>query len=874
MIKKGNWKQHAVMAIMLAVFMLLGLASANTSSTASTPRTASTPSTPETRSNQQGFVNNNKNFYGEDSDVLQGTTWDLTVSDWASDRSPTRINFLSNGRVNGFAGYISTWERKGYYINLSIEDGNSFLQCQFNPENNTITGIINRSIGTSANVRMQLVSGKSAAALNAAFAAVNQGQGSLAANQPQNQQPQSQTVQTLQYWTGDGGRNISITILPPQAIGLTVNQSYIPALVQGEFVSNFSTYSAISVLDRQRLDNQYLELFSGYYDDNAAELMDLGRLSPTTHILSGNITRTETGYALQMYATRSADKMTVASYSGTLTFAELDNLSGIRQASFELLQKLGVTLTTRTQEELSRPASANHVSAQTSLAQGITAQRQGDTETALNYFFQASAFDPSLIEAHNRTQILAAYVEGGITFSEPISASITTVNPSNRYTIVLLMPGRVSTSVTSDGSNRAMPNHGADVQWLNADGIRIGGSNGGFNFPYNDQMNLDAGVYNIEVNGRPGIGNTGTYSIKIEYFTEDREPNNTRPTAQVLVSGLTVRGQITAQDGVDMYRYDLTQPGRLTMNVTYDSTGGLNDSYIKWLDANGTQLHITNYYGNTRTEYMDLEAGIYFIELTPERGYTGTYNLRGDFIPAGNNEIEPNNTLAAAQILFSEQTIKGFLSYQDDRDIYRYDLTVPGRLTVNITRDTLENANVQWLDINGTQIRQIGSSSLNPYNISMDLEAGTYFIEIIRSDTSYLSNRTGTYNLRGTFTPAGNNEREPNNTRATAQLLTSGQTVRGSLSLQDDIDMFRFDITQPSRLTLNVTRDSLPDYGAYIQWLDADGNVIKDRGSIYSGDRFPYNQYMDLAAGIYFVVITRYSSNTGTYNFRGDVTAR
>ena len=568
---------------------------------------------------------------------------------------------------------------------------------------------------------------------------------------------QTQAMSEAQYWTGDGGRNISIAILPPQAIGLTENQSYLPALVQGEFVSNFSTYSAISILDRQRLNDQYAELFSGYYDDNAAELIDIGHLSPTTHILAGNITRTETGYALQMYATKSADKLTVASYSGTFTFAELDNLSGIRQASFELLQKLGVTLTTKTQEELTRPAPANHVSAQTALAHGITAQQQGNTETALNYYFQAAAFDPSLIEAHNRTQILAAYVEGGITFSETISASITTANPSNRYAIVLLMPGRVSTSVTSDGSNRAMPNQGVDVQWLNADSMRIGGSSGGFNFPYNDEMHLDAGIYHIEVNGRPGIGNTGTYNIRIDYFTDEREPNNTRPNAQVLVSGLTVRGQLTTQDNSDIFRYDLTIPGRLTVNIT------------------------------------------------------------GDSLPSS-------------------------------------------------------GANIHWIDVDGNIIRRGNSHDWGvsfPYNEYMDLEAGTYYIAVI----SY-SNRTGTYNLRGTFTPANNNETEPNSTRATAQLLTSGQTVRASLSLQDDMDMFRFDLTQPSRLTVNVTRDSLPNQGANIHWLDMDGNVIRRGNSNDWGVSFPYNQSMDLEAGTYFIAIIRYNNNTGTYNLRGDVTAR
>jgi len=229
-----------------------------------------------------------------------------------------------------------------------------------------------------------------------------------------NTQHESTPQQTnVQKWTGTGGSGISLTILAPKAIGLIENQNYLPTLVQGEFVSNFSNYSAISVLDRERLDDQYAELFSGYYSDNAQELADIGHLMPTTHFMLGNITRTATGYVLQMQITRSSDKMTIASYSGTITFSELDNLTGIRRASLELLQKIGVSLTAQARTELSGAASTNHVTAQTSLARGITAQRQGTEVAALSYYFQAAAFDPSLVEAINRSSILNSNISSG-----------------------------------------------------------------------------------------------------------------------------------------------------------------------------------------------------------------------------------------------------------------------------------------------------------------------------------------------------------------------------------------------------------------------------------------------------------------------------
>jgi hypothetical protein len=206
---------------------------------------------------------------------------------------------------------------------------------------------------------------------------------------------------------------MSIAILAPRAAGLTEDQAYLPALVQGEFVSNFSDYSAMSVLDRQRLDEQYAELLSGYYDDDAKAGLDLGHLAPTEYIMGGSITKTASGYALHIGITKSADKMTEASWSGTCTFAELDDLSGIRRASLDLLGKMGVALTGKAAAELSGAAARGQAKAQTALAQGITAQKSGNAAASLGYYYQAAQYDPRLKEAAARVNQLAATVRTG-----------------------------------------------------------------------------------------------------------------------------------------------------------------------------------------------------------------------------------------------------------------------------------------------------------------------------------------------------------------------------------------------------------------------------------------------------------------------------
>jgi hypothetical protein len=214
-------------------------------------------------------------------------------------------------------------------------------------------------------------------------------------------------------YTGSGGKGMSLAILEPKAIGLEENQNYLPILVQGEFVSNFSGYSAISVMDRVNMDKVYAELLSGYYSDDDEAGLDLGHLTATDHILTGNITRTTTGYTLQVQITKTADKITAASYSGTFTFEELDNLSGIRQASLELLEKMGIELTVAAKTSLSGAGKANDISAQTALAKGIKAQKSGTIVEAMAYYYDAVSFSPKLSEANGRLSTLSSTVSSG-----------------------------------------------------------------------------------------------------------------------------------------------------------------------------------------------------------------------------------------------------------------------------------------------------------------------------------------------------------------------------------------------------------------------------------------------------------------------------
>jgi hypothetical protein len=196
-------------------------------------------------------------------------------------------------------------------------------------------------------------------------------------------------------------------------IGLMENQNYLPALIQGELMANFKNYSAINVFDRVNLEKNYAELLSGFYDDDAEASRDLGHLVPTNFFMNGMVTKTSSGYAFQIQITKTSDKMLAASYSGTCTIEELDNFSGIRRISLDLLTKMGVELTDSSITVLSGAGKIDYINAQTFLAQGITAQQKGTLVEAMAYYYNAVFYDPKLSEANGRLTVLSSYISRG-----------------------------------------------------------------------------------------------------------------------------------------------------------------------------------------------------------------------------------------------------------------------------------------------------------------------------------------------------------------------------------------------------------------------------------------------------------------------------
>ena len=353
----------------------------------------------------------------------------------------------------------------------------------------------------------------------------------------------------------------------------------------------------------------------------------------------------------------------------------------------------------------------------------------------------------SLIIAPER---VAAENSGEFEFGTIVEGSITENVDNVLYSFVLTQAGRVSLIFTSRIQS-------VQLRWTdeNMQDIKINEwiEPGSETSPkvFEEYIDLEAGTYCIRIQKRGSY--VGDFELMLTFAAannNETEPNNTPERAQPLDFSSAVRGFISHQDSDDYYKFTLTEAGRVSLRLT----SRIYTVQLRWIDSLLREIrgHAFIEYGSeagprVHEEWMDLEAGTYFIRVHKSGSHTGVYDLVLAFSPSRNNEIEPNNSPEAAQQLTAGQVVRGLISDSDSDDYFSIVLDYPMRLSLKLT-SRIYSVQLRWLGSNLQDIRvhswiEIGSEGspriLEDY---MDLEAGTYYIRVHRRE-----NHTGTYDL-------------------------------------------------------------------------------------------------------------------------------
>lgn len=140
------------------------------------------------------------------------------------------------------------------------------------------------------------------------------------------------------------------------------------------------------------------------------------------------------------------------------------------------------------------------------------------------------------------------------------------------------------------------------------------------------------------------------------------------------------------------------------------------------------------------------------------------------------------------------------------------------------------------------------------------LEAGTYQIRIYR-----YGGKNGNFWLRASFRAAGNQEKEPNQTYASANPLIMGKTIRGLISYQDTHDYYSFTLTSPQTITQKLV---CYHDGLRTRVMDSNMKELTNKAIWGGSEESPkvYTKDLELSAGTYYIHIDQYGSSYGLYD--------
>ncbi|MDR1127801.1 MAG: CsgG/HfaB family protein [Treponema sp.] len=216
------------------------------------------------------------------------------------------------------------------------------------------------------------------------------------------------------FFEGDGGKDIRLAVLEPELRGASPADAWLPVYVQGLLHSTFRKYSAMTLIDRQNLNQILAEqelAANGRF--SPSDFISLGNLTNAEYFLTGTLQKLPSGeFAVSLSITGSGSGESRAAFTRNGTAEALQDGTLINGAVEDLLVQMGVRLTETGRRTL---GTGRYMAAQAEAgyARGLVAQESGAAVEALLNYSQAATFDPSQMESLARLGSISSEIVGG-----------------------------------------------------------------------------------------------------------------------------------------------------------------------------------------------------------------------------------------------------------------------------------------------------------------------------------------------------------------------------------------------------------------------------------------------------------------------------
>ena len=446
-----------------------------------------------------------------------------------------------------------------------------------------------------------------------------------------------------------------------------------------------------------------------------------------------------------------------------------------------------------------------------------------------------------------------------------VFASITDANPQHLYKINVTSTGKVTFNFAKYFSGNVQcflvdKDETQTIELVDLNDIKNGGTGRGSITAY-----LSTGTYYLVVKKGNGTGKVSVSARFSAVTNTDNEPNDMASNANVVSTSGKKNGLFTYGDTIDFYK--VTIPSTGIFKITVDKNiNAQTDFSIRNEDA--TDVIMTRSILATAKKgviEIALDPGVYYISVNPVKKAYGTYTLTTSFAKKASDR-EPNDTFAGAQVLSmgARKTQKGFFSYTDVNDFYKFTLPQAGR--ASFTFQKYFGGNIEYAIFAEDMVTSVKSgvnstkgttSKATNFNFSADLEAGTYYLKL--NAVNKIS--TGVYIMNYQYNKVAN-DAATNNSYKTPQALVKGNKfLNAFLSIQDDSDYYSFKLETQGKVAITVYKGfaGKVDYEIY----NALSQTVLKEGTLNGAGM--KELVFSLDRGEYCLRIKKNVQNTGVY---------
>ncbi len=347
----------------------------------------------------------------------------------------------------------------------------------------------------------------------------------------------------------------------------------------------------------------------------------------------------------------------------------------------------------------------------------------------------------------------------------------------------------------------------------------------------------------------------------------ESEPNEIMAKANPIEVNQTYHGITINENDKDFFQFKTSVRGYFQIQLAHNETNSTDQGgwRVQVLDDKGETLTAVNGITKTWTSIVlpYAEPGrVFYVQV--EKYYSsavhGVYDLKVLQTASSDWELEPNETIAAANAIRVNHTYHGITVNEDDTDFFQFKTNVQGYFQVQLAHnDTNISDQGGWyiniLDeagdrlASGIGIEKNWTSVILPYakpGKAFYIQVGKYYSSAVHS----------VYDLKVTQTAAENWESEPNGTVKEAALIKAGKTYNGITGVSGDEDFYKLNIPASGKMSVKLSAsdtNQMSDIGSGwdVVVYDRKSNVVAGVNQIKTEKMFS----LDVKKGTYYVKV-------------------